>query len=86
MINGMKWSELRDDLGDNSTSAKARLFLMSAMAIAIASMAGSAFIMADKFLKSHDGCQWAGISDFIGTMLILFAAFFMRFGTLPPEG
>ena len=87
MLNGMKWSELRDENagGEASVAAKARIFLMAAMSIGIACIAGSAFIMADKFIKSKDGCQWAGVSDFVGTMVILFAAFLMRWGTLPPE-
>ena len=40
---------------------------------------------ADKFLRPGDPCGWAGISCFVGTAVILLAAFVMRAGTLPPE-
>lgn len=49
MINGMKWSELRDDgLVDSKAAVKARIFLLFALFIACGSLAGSGFIMADK--------------------------------------
>ena len=48
-INGMKWSELREDgMVDARTSAKARIFLMTALFIACGCIAGSGFLMADK--------------------------------------
>lgn len=40
---------------------------------------------ADKFMRPGDPCGWAGISCFVGTAVILLAAFVMRAGTLPPE-
>lgn len=49
MINGMKWSELREDgMNDPRTAAKARIFLIAALFIACGSIAGSGFLMADK--------------------------------------
>jgi hypothetical protein len=45
----MKWSELREDgMVDARASAKARIFLISALFIACGSIAGSGFLMADK--------------------------------------
>lgn len=89
MINGMKWSELRADdlMGDNRTAAKARVFLLFALLIACACMAGAAIIMSDKFLRvaAEPGVYtWSGVSCFVGTLMILAATFLMRFGTTPP--
>ena len=38
-----------------------------------------------RFLSHNDPCAWTGISSLLGTLLILLAAFVMRFGTLPPS-
>jgi hypothetical protein len=56
MVNGMKWSELRDDLtGDAKAAAKARIFLLFALLIVISCVAGSGYIMSDKFLRADTG-------------------------------
>jgi len=81
----MKWSELRDDaVSDPRTSVKARIFLLFALLLVMAGLAGSVFIMVDKFLRV-DGIitTWPGISCFVGTLLITLAMFIQRFGTLP---
>lgn len=86
MINGMRWSELRDDMvADPRTAAKARIFLIFALFVAMACVAGAVFIMVDKFLSVEGTYAWAGISTVVGTLLILLAAFVQRFGTLPPS-
>lgn len=85
MVNGMKWTELKDDYVDSRVAAKARIFLLSALLIMIGSMAGAAVLMVDKFLKDDGSYKWAGISSFVGTMLIILATWIQRFGTLPPE-
>lgn len=83
----MKWSELNDEVtGDSATAVKARIFLIFTLLIAIASMAGAGFIMADKFLRVDGTYKWSGVSCFAGTMTILASAFLMRFMTLPPPG
>lgn len=84
MINGMKWSELRDDDDQPRVAAMARIFLIFALLIGIVSFAGSAIIMSDKFLRADTGYKWAGISCLIGTLLVLGSGFGMRLGTLPP--
>lgn len=47
MMNGMRWSELRDDnsLGDPKTAAKAKLFLISSLFVAFGSVVGAAVLM-----------------------------------------
>lgn len=84
----MKWSELRADelASDNATAAKARIFLLLALAIALASLAGAAVLMSEKFLSlSTDASyHWSGISCLLGTLFIILSAFLMRAGTLPP--
>lgn len=85
MLNAMRWSELNDDVtGDTSAAIKARIFLIFTLLIAIACMAGSGFIMADKFLRVDGTYKWSGVSCFAGTLTILASAFLMRFTTLPP--
>lgn len=54
MVNGMRWSELRDDVADASTTAKARIFLIFALLIDIAVLAGSGFIVSDRFLQVRE--------------------------------
>ncbi len=82
----MKWSELRDDaVNDPRTAVKARIFLLAALLITMGSLAGAVFIMVDKFLKQDGTYEWAGISCFVGTLMITLAAFVQRFGTLPPS-
>jgi hypothetical protein len=88
-MNGMKWSELRDDDAletQASTTCKARVFLIFSLLIAVACVAGSGFIMSDKFLKDTlaNNYAWSGISCFAGTLVVLLAAFVMRAGTVPP--
>lgn len=85
----MSWSDLNNEDGakDASTPTKARLFLVFVLLVAICSMAGSAFIMADKFLKldaSANADKWSGASIFVSTLTILLSAFLMRATTLPP--
>jgi hypothetical protein len=81
----MKWSELRDDsVSDPRTAVKARIFLLFALLIVMAGLAGSVFIMVDKFLRVENiPTTWPGISCFVGTLLITLAMFLQRFGTLP---
>jgi hypothetical protein len=82
----MKWSELRDDsVQDPRTAVKARVFLLFALLLVMAGLAGAAFIMVDKFLRQDGSYEWAGISCFVGTLLVTLAAFVQRFGTLPPS-
>ncbi len=82
----MKWSELRDDsVQDSRTAVKARVFLLFALLLTMAGLAGAVFIMVDKFLSVDGSYQWAGISCFVGTLLIALASFIQRFGTLPPS-
>jgi hypothetical protein len=51
-LNGMKWSELRDDgISDPKAAAKAKIFLLFLLLIAVGCIAGSAALMADK-------CVW----------------------------
>jgi len=83
MINCMMWGELQDNPREPTVAGKARVFLLLALFVLIASVAGAAFIMVDKFLSHADSFQWAGVSCFVGTLLIALAAFVMRFGTLP---
>lgn len=64
---------------------RARLFLLFAMIIAIASIAGSGFVMSEKFLSQSNQYNWAGISCLVSTLVITASAFFMRFLTLPPS-
>lgn len=49
-VNGMKWSELRDDTvsGDARAAAKARVFLLVLLFVACACIAGAGFLMSDK--------------------------------------
>lgn len=85
MLNGMKWSELdENNVTDPRTSAKARIFLVFTMFLSFVCIGGSAFLMADKFLRAEGAYQWAGISCLVGTLTILLSAFIMRYGTLPP--
>lgn len=90
MLNGMQWRDLNDDITDDTKAAiKARIFLIFTLLLAVACMAGSGFIMAEKFLKAQDDptvtiYKWSGVSCFAGTFTILGAAFLMRFTTLPP--
>lgn len=82
----MKWSELRDDnVSDPKTAVKARIFLLFALLITMAALAGAVFIMVDRFLRVDGTYQWAGISCFVGTLMISLANFIQRFGTLPPS-
>ena len=83
MVNGMTWGELQDNEAQPATAAKARIFLLCALFVLIASMAGAAFIMVQKFLQVSGSYQWAGISGLVGTMLLAVATFVMRFGTIP---
>ena len=46
MMNGMRWSELREDItGDTSAAAKAKLFLILSLFIACGSVVGAAVLM-----------------------------------------
>ena len=83
MLNCMMWSELQDNPRQPTVAGKARVFLLLAIFVLLASLAGSVFVMVDKFLGKPETYQWAGISCFVGTLLIALAAFVMRFGTLP---
>jgi uncharacterized membrane protein len=83
MINAMMWSELRDNERAPTVAAKARIFLLVALFVMMASIAGAAFIMVDKFLARNGTYQWAGISVLVGTLLVSLATFVMRFGTVP---
>lgn len=87
MLNGMKWSELNEEsVADPRTAAKARIFLLLTLFIAMGSIAGGGVLMGTQFLNKGDPCAWAGISCFLGTLLILLSAFGMRWGTLPRDG
>ncbi len=80
----MKWSELKEDnVSDPRTAVKARIFLLLCLLTIVGGVAGSIFIMIDKFLSVEGSYQWAGISCFVGTLLITLAAFLQRFGTIP---
>jgi len=81
MLNGMKWSELYHEEG--RIAGMARIFVVLAILIALASFAGAAVIL-EKMLSADTGYKWSGISCFVGTMLLMLSAFGMRFGTLPP--
>lgn len=82
---GMKWTELREDIhGDSGTATKARVFLLAVMLIAILSIGGAAFIMAEKFLRVTGQYNWAGVSCLVSTVMIVFASFVHRFTNLPP--
>jgi hypothetical protein len=83
----MAWSELRDDgAHDPRTPVKARIFLLFALLICMGGVAGATFVMVDKFLRVEGAYEWAGISCFVGTLLITLAQFLHRFGTLPTDG
>lgn len=85
MVNGMKWTELRDDVtGDSKTAAKARLFLLFALLILVISLGGSAFVM-ERFLRQDGAYTWSGVSCFVSTMLIVAGTFIMRLFSLPPS-
>lgn len=84
MLNGMLWSELSEDnLNDASTVTKARLFLFAALLIGFAGIVGAAFLMANQFTTRVGAYNWAGVSCLASTLMIVAAAFFMRFTTLP---
>jgi len=83
MTNCMIWSELQDNPRQPSVAPKARLFLLLALFVLVGSMAGALFIMVDKFLSKPGSYIWAGVSCFLGTLLIALATFVMRFGTIP---
>jgi Uncharacterised protein family (UPF0220) len=85
MLNGMKWSDLKGDFGDESTAVKTKIFLLFTILIAFGCIAGSAALMQQKFLAVSGAYNWAGISVFVGTMVILCGAFLQRFGTIPPS-
>ena len=84
-INAMLWSELFEDpmSHDSSTVNKARLFLYFALVCGFAGIIGAAFILAS-FTSRAGSYEWAGISCLVSTLMICFAAFLMRFLTLPP--
>ena len=84
-INAMLWSELfeNETVHDNSTVKKARLFLFFALVVGFAGVIGAAFLTAS-FTRLTNAYQWAGVSVLVSTLLISFAAFLMRFLTLPP--
>lgn len=67
-INGVLWSDLNETYG--SVAAKTRAFVIAAIMIGLASIAGAVFIMADKFLQHDDAYKWAGISVFVQCLLI----------------
>jgi hypothetical protein len=83
MVNCMMWGELQDNPREPTVAGKARIFLLLALFVLMASVAGAAFVMVDKFLTHPESYQWAGISVLVGTLLIALATFVMRFGTLP---
>lgn len=85
MLNGFRWSELRDDMtGDSSTAAKARVFLLFTLLIAVLAIGGGAFVMTERFLQVSGAYRWAGISCFVSALGIVLAGFLMRFLSLPP--
>lgn len=83
MINGMEWKELRSDgYGvDQATANRAKLFLMGALLIAFASVAGSVYIMSSVFLDTPGAYGWAGSSVFVCCILIFMASWILRAGT-----
>jgi hypothetical protein len=85
MLNGFRWSELRDDMtGDSSTAAKARVFLLFTLLVAVLAIGGGAFVMTERFLQVSGAYRWAGISCFVSALGIVLAGFLMRFLSLPP--
>jgi len=50
MMNGMRWSELREDItGDPKAAAKAKLFLILSLLIGCGSVIGAAILMVRYF-------------------------------------
>ena len=83
MINGMRWSELRDDgMGDEGASTKAKLFLLFSFLIALGSITGAVFILMRVF--PGPDCREPGICTLAGTLAVMLGAFIQRMGTLPP--
>jgi hypothetical protein len=60
MINCMMWGELQDNPRQPTVAGKARVFLLLALFVLMASVAGAAFIMVDKFLSQTGAYNWAG--------------------------
>jgi len=60
MINCMMWGELQDNPRQPTVAGKARVFLLVALFVLMASVAGAAFIMVDKFLSQSGAYNWAG--------------------------
>ena len=60
MINCMMWNELQDNPRQPTVAGKARIFLLLALFVLMASVAGAAFIMVDKFLSRDGAYNWAG--------------------------
>lgn len=86
MLNSFRWTELRDDIsGDSSTAAKARIFLLFTLLIAILGIGGGAYVMVDRFLNVSGTYHWTGVSCFISALGIVLSGFFMRGLTLPPS-
>ena len=82
----MKWSELKEEsVSDPRTAVKARIFLVIALLVFMSGIAGATFVMVDQVLRVDGAYEWSGISCLVGTLLITFAAFMQRFGTLPSE-
>jgi len=58
MMNGMRWSELREDVtGDTTAAAKAKLFLILSLFIACGSVVGAAVLMVSQCAWAFD-CAW----------------------------
>jgi len=61
------------------------VFLIVLLVVAIGILTGGVFIMVERFLNDDELDAYPGIAVFASNMLIFFAAFVMRFGTLPDE-